>query len=339
MNMSDDINQNAAPEEAQVDVGQQILSALTKRKEAKWPEWDGKGESLRSFLFELRVKIEEDRPLLGSNRAVCLGMLGTLPRDKKCQVEHWFETGGLEGKYNWPEFLDHFKELFEDKQSLLIAGKELSTMRQKTNQPFGEFLRQYEQKLAQCGGNKWDPLMKIVHLNNGLNEKLEKSLIGIDMPPLDNYNQWRDKVREVAERLESHKSRFLHTSNYDFSSSGNSKQTLISKDSEGDVIMTGINTLVAMLKTTAFNNKNGPLVGTGKPASGGGTDNRPRAPWRTHQEYQKLISEGLCTRCAKVGHPSNSCPKFRAALRPKANLNATLLSDVDDSINSGKDIP
>ncbi|RKF63161.1 hypothetical protein OnM2_027090, partial [Erysiphe neolycopersici] len=155
-------------------------------------------------------------------------MLGTLPRDKKCQVEHWFETGGPEGTYNWPDFLDHFKELFYDKQSLLIAGKELSLMRQGTSQPFGEFLRQYEQKL---------------------------------------------------------------THNYDFSSSGNPKQTVISKDSEGDVIMTGINTLVAILKTTAFNNKNGTLAGTGKPTSGGGNDNRPRAPWRTQQEYQKLISD------------------------------------------------
>ncbi|RKF60204.1 hypothetical protein GcC1_168017 [Golovinomyces cichoracearum] len=54
------------------NTNKELLTFLSKKKEAKWPEWDGKSESLRTYLFELRVKIEEDRHLLGSNRAVCL---------------------------------------------------------------------------------------------------------------------------------------------------------------------------------------------------------------------------------------------------------------------------
>ncbi|RKF61623.1 hypothetical protein GcC1_154010, partial [Golovinomyces cichoracearum] len=51
------------------NTNEELLTLLSKKKEAKWPEWDGKSESLRPYLFELRVKIEEDRHLLGSNRA------------------------------------------------------------------------------------------------------------------------------------------------------------------------------------------------------------------------------------------------------------------------------
>ena len=69
------------------EMAQQILSALTKKRETKWPEWDGMAQNLRSFLFELRVKIEEDRNLLGTDRAVCSGMLGTLSYEKKFQVD------------------------------------------------------------------------------------------------------------------------------------------------------------------------------------------------------------------------------------------------------------
>ena len=49
------------------EMAQQILSALTKKRETKWLEWDSMAQNLRSFLFELRVKIEEDRNLLGTD--------------------------------------------------------------------------------------------------------------------------------------------------------------------------------------------------------------------------------------------------------------------------------
>jgi len=316
------------------DVGQQILSVLTKKKEAKWPEWDGRAESLRSYLFELKVKKEEDRPLLGTNRSICLKMLSTLPKDKKCQVDSWFENGGDDGKYDWVKFLDHFKELFEDKQALLTAGKELIRLKQGVRQPFYQFVRQFELKIAQCGGEKWDSLMKIVHLNNSLNEELEKALIGIDLPPLDNYYQWRDKVSEVAGRLESYQARPLETRtpigplNLSHSSAG--KTT--SRDADGDILMTGVNALLTMLnKSNTSNDVGALLAGLGNLPHNRSKDNRPRAPWRSQQDFLKLVSDGVCTRCAKSGHLSKDCPTFRSALRPKVDLNSTMISKNDNS--------
>ena len=94
---------------------EQFLSSMPRRNETKWPEWNGRNYSFRSFLFKLKVKIEEDRPILGSDRAVCLDMLGTLPKDKRSRVDGWFQHGGTNGAYQYLEFLDHFKAIFEDK--------------------------------------------------------------------------------------------------------------------------------------------------------------------------------------------------------------------------------
>ena len=317
----------------------QLLLSLAKKRETKWPQWDGKTENFRSYIFELRVKIEEDRPLLGSNRAVCLGMIQTLPPSKKPRVDDWFERGGSNGGYEWVEFLNHFIDQFEDKQSIFVAGKELSRMKQGNRQPFTDFVKSYELKLAQCGGNKWNPLMKIVLLNNGLNEQLEKALIGIDMPPLDNYTLWRDKVREVAERLESHQTRMRpYYNNAGLKSDTNNSQV---KDADGDTAMTGLNALLSVVNNENFSKElGGLLVGLGQTQKGkpNSKDTRPRAPWRNPKDFKKLIDEGLCTRCAKAGHFGNRCPFFRAAAAPDVNVNAAKLFGVED-LEEGKESP
>lgn len=46
--------------------------------------------------------------------------------------------------------------------------------------------------------------MKIALLNNGANSRLGEALIGIDMPPLDNYFAWRYKAGEIVGHLEAY---------------------------------------------------------------------------------------------------------------------------------------
>ncbi|RKF77382.1 hypothetical protein GcC1_064015 [Golovinomyces cichoracearum] len=107
--------------------------------------------------------------------------------------------------------------------------------------------------------------MKNVHLNNGLNDELEKALIGIDMPSLDNYIQWREKVREVAERLESHKYR-TQTIQTQISPMTSSTSILNSstKDAEGDTLMTEVNALFNLLNSGSQSNLNALIAGLGK---------------------------------------------------------------------------
>lgn len=316
--------------------------SLCKKKESKWPEWDGNVESFRSYIFELVVKIEEDRQMLGSDRAVCLGMLGTLPKDKKSRVSNWFESGGPAGNYNWKGFVEHFKYNFEDKRARLTAVKELTQMKQGSRQSFNDFFQQFEFKLAQCGGLHWDSPLKVSHLNNGLNETLEKALIGIDLPPDDDYAQWVSKVRDVAGRLESHQKRnFIKSGNEIYRPAYLTNQNP-SIDADGDTIMTGVNALLALLNNNDQSSKgNLSLASLGKNnnfrQNNNGKDTRPRAPWRSQDEFQKLLSLGVCVRCGKAGHYSARCPTFRAAIRQRVNISSSRV-EVEEE-DSGKDCP
>ena len=67
-----------------------------------------------------------------------------------------------------------------------------------------------------------------------------------------------------------------------------------------------------------------------------GNDTRPRAPWRTSQEFKKLLNQGVCVRCTKAGHSAKFYPTFRSAPRPNVDVNvASFFSD--DDLNAGKE--
>ncbi|KAI1002009.1 hypothetical protein K3495_g6194 [Podosphaera aphanis] len=177
--------------------------------------------------------------------------------------------------------------------------------------------------------------MKIDHLNNGLDEELEKALIGIDMPPLDNYFLWRDEVREVAERLEYHNFRTQPKTNQIFSPSTSSNPS--TKDAEEDTQVTGVNALLNLLSNSSTTIINAVLAGLGKlQGNQDSKDNRPWAPWRAQQDLLKLVHDGVCTRCAKPGHPTKNCPTFRSAARPVAGVNAAAVFQLSN-IETGQE--
>lgn len=59
-------------------------------------------------------------------------------------------------------------------------------------------------------------------------------------------------------------------------------------------------------------------------------DNRPRAKWRSLEEFKRLSKEAKCIRCTSKAHKSRLCPKYRAAIKPTAisHLNSTTNSNV-----------
>ncbi|KAI0996870.1 hypothetical protein K3495_g11311 [Podosphaera aphanis] len=78
-----------------------------QKKSNKWPIWDGSIVSFESHILNLRIKIEEDREFLGSNRSICLGIFNSLPVDKQPRVMHWYRTGGPKKTHKWESFLEH----------------------------------------------------------------------------------------------------------------------------------------------------------------------------------------------------------------------------------------
>ncbi|KAI0997616.1 hypothetical protein K3495_g10572 [Podosphaera aphanis] len=85
----------------------QPLFINSTRQPSQWPVWDGLSASFNAHLFFLRIKVEEDRAILGSDRAICYDISRSVPSKKQPRIQNWLETGGLVGKYDWNQFLDH----------------------------------------------------------------------------------------------------------------------------------------------------------------------------------------------------------------------------------------
>ncbi|RKF64975.1 hypothetical protein OnM2_014038, partial [Erysiphe neolycopersici] len=62
---------------------QPVHTTVITRKETSWPSWDGNRESYSDYRFKLEIKVEEDGQLFSSSRAVCLGMMESLPEGKR----------------------------------------------------------------------------------------------------------------------------------------------------------------------------------------------------------------------------------------------------------------
>lgn len=305
----------------------------TRSRELPWPSWDGEVETFCAFLFELEVKIEEDRHLLGSNRAVCLEMLRTLPKHKKHRVDMWFRRGGLDGNYDWRNLLEYFQEQFLGRAARMSATGDMITIRQGAVQPFHEYLKDFECKMMQCKGERWQTSNILTLLHNGLNLTLQEVLITA-CPPFDwDYLKWVSRVGEIASELESLPARRPPENNIACS-------WYLSRHEESEDLDTpeanpgmarieenGEAPHLSRINARRSNSRNvenetvvdRPSTMQGSLNAGSAAEERltkARAPWRPEEELTQLRLSGRCIRCGELGHISHRCPTYRSAQRP-----------------------
>lgn len=93
---------------------------------------------------------------------------------------------------------------FEDIQAQQIAHKYVLRMEQGRNQRFQDFVKEFEHKIAACGGEElFSPAAKTRQLKASLNSRLCRSLIGVKLPAIEKYDEWVMTVKDVAVELES----------------------------------------------------------------------------------------------------------------------------------------
>ncbi|RKF58480.1 putative eka-like protein [Erysiphe neolycopersici] len=328
------LNLLAQQQQQKTNIDSQVPISQTNfisRKESPWPSWDGNRNTYSDYRFGLEIKLEEDSKFFNSSRAVCLGMLLSLPEKKRHNVKAWFRCGGSNGSYNWEEFLLHFDEQFEDVEAMLEAAEVLGRMRQGHNQYFEDFLRDFEGQYSLCDVNTWGPTGKIALVHTAINEQLREALVGIDLSIRMGYKAWIAKVKQVAiqlQALQKYRPRgATNTKTWYISGQGtvvpqvaNIDREDAVLDAEGDTKMGGLNAIVA-----------GSSQGKEKKIN----KNKPRAPWRTSEEFQKLKQKRLCIRCCKSGHFSRWCPSFSPAV-PPLGIN---IAEVENENDSGNEEP
>ena len=95
-----------------------------------------------------------------------------------------------------------------------------------------------------------------------------------------------------------------------------------------NVTMFGVNNLqtivTAVVSALKSYNESGSGGSVGRRSQRRAGPSKPRALWRSSEEFSRLINKRKCPRCEKSGHKGLKCRYFKAPIKP-ATVNATAL--------------
>ncbi|KAI0995279.1 hypothetical protein K3495_g12903 [Podosphaera aphanis] len=333
-------------------------SSGVTRRDVSLAKWDGDQKEFPFYVQLLEARIEEELDRIISDKSICLDMVNSLPVDKRPRVTGWFNDRSEEKQYNWRELVQHFRNEFEDKQAKLAASEKLLRMEQNDHQLFSDFIKDFEYQVAISGGNRtWTPSSKVNILNAAINNSLRKALVPVKLPSED-YSLWVAEVKEVADKLEAlpdyqPKGSIKISTRLGPPKSGSvlSKSREPEKDSDGDVIMRDVDSILSALSNllqdrqggavASVSPRNNPRPNKGSWPSGSNPSLKPPALWRS-KEFERLIEKRLCVRCCRSGHIGRDCRKYSLAKRPGSGVNvADIIQDdkEEKSSDSGNEEP
>ncbi|KAI1000887.1 hypothetical protein K3495_g7312 [Podosphaera aphanis] len=183
---------------------------------------------------------------------------------KQARAAECFGESEKKKVFDWRKLALFFRKQFEDKQAAQAAAALLNRMEQGFHQYFDDFLKDFDYRVAQSGGNEAHTSRGKTHrLKDSLNPQLRRALIGVKLPPSKDYHVWVEEVREVAAELEGlvdYRPKGASQTNTVFGApkSGSAQLDLkapaISSgpetklDSDGDIVMGGTNALLAAIR-------------------------------------------------------------------------------------------
>ena len=130
-------------------------------------------------------------------------MIETLPDTAKPRVAEWFDKRKAGGRFGWKELILHLKETFADKKAWQVALEYINKTGQGESQSLADFLLDFEYQIAQSGGDEaFTQLGRTMNLKAALNNKMRTALVGVKLLPPERYNNWVERVKEVALELE-----------------------------------------------------------------------------------------------------------------------------------------
>ncbi|KAI0997024.1 hypothetical protein K3495_g11159 [Podosphaera aphanis] len=309
----------------------QVTEGRPPRRDTALPRWNGRPQDFNLYAGRLEIRIQTDLAPFFNDCSICLDMIDTLPEELKPRVASWFDLRRVSGKFNWKEFLEHFKATFSDKQARQTAAELVNRMEQGEHQYFLDFLQDFEHKMVQCGGElTYTPAGKTMQLKASLNGRLQRALIGVKLPSVELFDEWVAEVKEVALELEAladyrPRNSALTVTKFGAPKSGTTQMfpRYPATDGEGDITMGGTNAIVAAIQQLAVASRlsQGEVGGDGQGQDRGGNSETtigvgeenielPRAPWRTKEELRRLMREGKCVRCTRKGHFARNCRVF-----------------------------
>jgi hypothetical protein len=164
------------------------------------PKYNGSRKSYAAWARQMRDKIELDGSYYNGNRDLWYLINSCLEEKPQQVVATFYAAGGPGASYDPYEFMRYLDRTYQDSNIQSRAATSLRTLRQREEQSLASFLPRFEQALAEAGGADWPDSAKIVFLENGLNSRLQRSLITALLPT--DYQGWLARVQEIAGKLE-----------------------------------------------------------------------------------------------------------------------------------------
>ncbi|POS83352.1 hypothetical protein EPUL_005054, partial [Erysiphe pulchra] len=248
-------------------------------------------------------------PLLVTEEAVYMKIYQSIPEPQRQRIRGYWIKCGRNNSFDHKEMLEECNKKYFDKIGAEKADKKLRTMRQGKSQFFRHFLQEWELQLEFSGGCDWPDSFKIRQLKQSLSKLSEKTDV-LELPN-DDYQEWIDKIAEVAANMESRENfgrkgesrltQYVNRSGIqlnDFQLTSNptvaaSKSSALNVDSDGDVVMGGmkidLQSIASLIACLNFSDKGKTKI-TPKPGP------KTPAPWRTEKELAYFRENRLCSR-------------------------------------------
>ncbi|KAI0994292.1 hypothetical protein K3495_g13890 [Podosphaera aphanis] len=304
------------------------------RRDVVLVKWDGDQREFPFYIQLLEARIEEEMDGVLSDRSICLDMVNSLPAEKRPRVASWFNERSETKGFSWREFIQHFRNEFEDKQARLAVSEKLLRMEQNDHQYFGDFIKDFEYQVAISGGSRtWTPSSRVNLLNAAINHSLRKSLVSVKLPSDENYSAWVAEVKEVADKLEALPEYRPRGSTKTSTRLGPPKSGSVLarsresvQDQDGDTIMRDVDSILAAVSHLLQDRQISSVASVNsRPTKGEfqsepNSSRKPPAPWRSKREFDQLVRKSVCVRCTRPGHIGRDCRKFGRARRPGSEV-------------------
>ena len=172
---------------------------------------------------------------------------------------------------------------YDNPQSMEIAAKELSKMKQGNKQPFSTFISGFEKKMLETGGMDFSDQVTKTFLNNAFNNEMHKTFIGFFIPAT--YIAYCTMLHKTNNRLKALRSKNWTTTTVTRITKSFTTVNSIMND-EMDWEPTVTNSFTKMVKQ--------------------------KAKWVSPAIITKRREKRACFRCGIVGHRVNKCPLLPA---------------------------
>jgi hypothetical protein len=182
-------------------IAPQASVVKTKATYPKPDKFDGTKSKYRTWLQEMKNKLEADGQVIGDTKDQFNYIYACLASQPQRMVISFVESGGSHAAYDPQDFLNYLTIMFTDPNEKARALDRLRSLYQAPNESFATFIPKFEREILDAGGTNWTDEVCINYLDGALNNKLHQALLSIIQIP-QNYHEYVQLLHTLGSRLD-----------------------------------------------------------------------------------------------------------------------------------------